>query len=81
MAQQNWDVPLDFYGRHFDLKVTVDRYINSGRPGITLTHEEDGNEEIFTTLTENAPYIDLDDDHRQVIINQDDHTRDPQRRI
>lgn len=71
MAQQNWDVPLDFYGRHFDLKVTVDRYVNGGRPGITLTHEEDGNEEIFTTLTENAPHIDLDDDRRQIIVNHD----------
>lgn len=71
MENKTWDIPLDFYGKHFDLTVNADRYVDSERVGLTLTHTENGFEETFTTLTENVPYVELEDEQRQVIVNPD----------
>lgn len=71
MENKTWDIPLDFYGKHFDLTGNADRYVDSERVGLTLTHTENGFEETFTTLTENVPYVELEDEQRQVIVNPD----------
>lgn len=69
MDNGNWNIPLNFYGQHFDLTVKVNRYMDSGRVALQLMHIEDGWEECFTTLTVNDSRIGLEDEDRQVIIN------------
>ena len=69
MGNTDWNIPLNFCGKHFDLTVKVERYLEGGRVALQLTHLEDGWEECFTTLTVNSPDIFLEDEDRQVIVS------------
>ena len=69
MGTTDWNIPLDFYDKHFDLTVNVERYLDGGGLALQLMHAEDGWKECFVTLTVNAPGVLLEDEDRQVIVS------------